>query len=133
MEVFWYPLPINLTQKKELRSFLEKTAKESGIHIESLATGLTDGIDLGSSNFELIKKQKVALLTGEGVRSYDAGEIWHLFDTRYEIPITKIDVSQLSSADLSSYTDIIMPSLSQNALDKGKRPSLKTGSKMEAV
>lgn len=119
--------------EKELRSFLEKTAKESGIHIESLATGLTDGIDLGSSNFELIKKQKVALLTGEGVRSYDAGEIWHLFDTRYEIPITKIDVSQLSSADLSSYTDIIMPSLSQNALDKGKRPSLKTGSKMEAV
>ena len=32
---------------------------------------------------------------GDGVRSYDAGEIWHLLDTRHEIAITKIDIRNL--------------------------------------
>ncbi len=34
------------------------------------------GIDLGSNNFRINKPVKVALLIGDGVNSYEAGEVW---------------------------------------------------------
>lgn len=94
----------------ELYNFLKMVADESQIDITAVSTGLTRGIDLGSNDFDPIKKQKVGLLVGEGVRSYDAGEIWHLFDTRYNMKITKLDTKNFNSTDLSSYTDLILPS-----------------------
>ncbi|WP_422081247.1 M14 family zinc carboxypeptidase [Ulvibacterium sp.] len=97
---------------KELHEFLNGVAKKSKVQIKAVNTGLTRGIDLGSNDFDPIKKQKVAILVGKGVRSYDAGEIWHLFDTRYDMKITKIDVSYLDKVDLKKYTDIIVPSSS---------------------
>lgn len=95
---------------KELYNFLNEVAQESRIKITSVSTGLTNGIDLGSNDFDPIKKQKVAVLVGDGVRSYDAGEIWHLFDTKYNIKITKIDTRYFNSVDLDKYTDLIIPS-----------------------
>tara|TARA_B100000767_G_scaffold271317_1_gene296688 strand:+ start:7373 stop:9889 length:2517 start_codon:yes stop_codon:yes gene_type:complete len=90
------------------------------LDIRSVNTGLTEGIDLGSNNFKTLKKPKVALLIGDGVRSYDAGEIWHLMDTRYKIPTTKIDVRQLSNVDLQKYTHIVLPSYSGSLLNINK-------------
>ncbi|WP_299531346.1 M14 family zinc carboxypeptidase [Ulvibacterium sp.] len=97
---------------KELHQFLSTVAQESNLQIKAANTGLTRGIDLGSNDFDPIKKQKVAILVGTGIRSYDAGEIWHLFDTRYDMKITKIDISYLDKVDLKKYTDIILPSSS---------------------
>lgn len=93
-----------------LYDFLVKVAEGSMIQIDAVSTGITTGIDLGSNDFDPIKKQKVGILVGSGVRSYDAGEIWHLFDTRYDMKITKIDTKYFSNVDLSSYTDLIIPS-----------------------
>lgn len=93
-----------------LYAFLTKIAKNSQIVIDAVATGLTQGIDLGSNDFDPIKKPNVALLVGDGVRSYDAGEIWHLFDTRYQMQITKIDTRYFENVDLNRYTDLIIPS-----------------------
>lgn len=100
----------------ELYSFLKEIAEENNLLIKGVSTGLTQGIDLGSNEFDPVKKQKVALIVGKGIRSYDAGEIWHLFDTRYDVKITKIDLSYLEDSDLSSYTDIILPG------SRGKTP-----------
>ena len=72
----------------KLYTFLNKVAEASKLTITAVSTGLAQGIDLGSNDFEPIKKQKVGLLVGDGIRSYDAGEIWHLFDTRYNMKIT---------------------------------------------
>ncbi len=97
-------------QPKELHEFLGTIAQKSKVHIRAVSTGLTKGIDLGSNDFDPLKKQKVAIFVGQGIRSYDAGEIWHLFDTRYDMKITKIDVSYLDKVDLTKYTDLIIPS-----------------------
>ncbi|MEJ1223486.1 M14 family metallopeptidase [Sediminicola sp. 1XM1-17] len=102
---------------KALYAFLDEVAKESRINITSVGTGLTKGIDLGSNDFDLIKKQEVAILVGNGISSYDAGEIWHLFDQRYDMKITKIDTEYFTRADLSRYTAIIVPS-TRGSLDK---------------
>ena len=93
-----------------LYAFLQKVAQDSKLKITAVSTGLTRGIDLGSNDFDPVKKQKIAIIVGRGIRSYDAGEIWHLFDTRYNIKLTKIDSDYFSSVDLNQYTDIIVPS-----------------------
>ncbi len=97
----------------ELHEFLKEVAQESMLQITSVGTGLTKGIDLGSNDFDPIKKQKVAILVGSGISSSDAGEVWHLFDTRFNMKLTKLDMAYLSNVDLSKYTDLIIPSTSR--------------------
>ena len=94
----------------QIHKLLSGLAEANNITITAVGTGLTKGIDLGSNDFDPIKKQKVAILVGDGVRSYDAGEIWHLFDTRYDMKITKLDTRSFASVDLDRYTDLILPS-----------------------
>ncbi|MBI9041449.1 M14 family metallopeptidase [Lutibacter sp.] len=96
----------------DLFSFLNEVAENCHLNIDGVTTGLTEGIDLGSNHFELINKQKVALLVGNGISSYDAGEIWHLFDQRYRMNITKLDVDYLNRVDLAEYTTIIVSNIS---------------------
>lgn len=109
----------------EMHKAMVSIAKQSHVTITGVATGLTQGIDLGSNQFRAIKKPKVALIIGEGMNPYDAGEIWHLFDTRYDIPITKLDTRNLSRTDLSSYTDIIVVTTWGNAFDKSTTQKIK--------
>ncbi|WP_442266946.1 M14 family metallopeptidase [Tenacibaculum sp. ZS6-P6] len=97
---------------KELFEFLSERAKDSHLNIFGVNTGLNDGIDLGSNNFRNIKKQKVAVLVGNGISPSDAGEIWHLFDQRFDMRITKLDVSNFKRTDLSKYSTIIIPNVS---------------------
>jgi hypothetical protein len=107
----------------ELYQFLNKVANESHVNIAGVTTGLNDGIDLGSSNFSAIKKPKVAMLVGSGVVSYDSGEIWHLFDQRFDMRLTRIDLSYFAKIEISKYTHIIIPS---SNIDKAAIEKLKT-------
>ena len=96
----------------EIYDLLNEISKNYSIRFESQPTGITDGIDLGSDYFIIVKQPKIALIVGDGVRSYDAGEIWHLLDTRYNIPITKLDVGNLGYIDLDKYSHVILPDYS---------------------
>ncbi|MFH6768850.1 M14 family zinc carboxypeptidase [Gaetbulibacter aquiaggeris] len=96
--------------ESELYDMINDIAQTSHVKITGVNSGLTLGIDLGSSYFKTIEKQKVAMLVGNGITSYDSGEIWHLFDQRYEMNITKLDLEYLKTVDLSEYTSIIVPS-----------------------
>ena len=109
---------------EELHQFLTKVASESNVEITATPTGLTKGVSLGSNQLRTVEPQKVALIVGEGITPYDAGEIWHLFDQRYDMRITKLDVKNFGRTDLSSYTDIILPN-SRGALDKEDAQKLK--------
>ena len=102
-------IPVFNKEIENTYKFLDKIAKDNDITIHGVDTGMSEGIDLGSNNFRRINKKKIALLVGDGISAYDAGEIWHLFDTRYNINVTKLDVRNLSSSDISKYTTIIMP------------------------
>lgn len=119
------PVQNQKLDKGELYSFLQSVVQESNINLTSVSTGSTMGIDLGSNNFELIELPKVALIIGDGISSSDAGEIWHLFDQRYNIPITKIDVSDVGSSDLDRYTTIIVPSSGNSTLDENSKNKMK--------
>lgn len=109
---------------KDLHAYLTKLAKENHVQIDAVNTGLTSGIDLGSRNFKTVYTPKIALLVGDGISSYDAGEMWHLFDTRYDITITKLDTKSIMYTNLSKYNTIIVPNTS--SLSKDKAEKLKT-------
>ena len=92
----------------EINYKIELISKKSGVNFYGYESSHTNGIDLGSNDFKNVSKPNIALIVGEGVTSYDAGEIWHLLDTRYEIPLTKIKKSNISNYNLSKYSTIIM-------------------------
>ena len=98
------PIPI-----KTLKSLLTKIAEECGITIYGVETGLTqEGIDLGSNKIVPVKKPSVAMFAGSGANSSDAGEIWHLLDERFKVPVTMITVSGFGSVDLERYNVLIV-------------------------
>ncbi|MBC2845807.1 M14 family zinc carboxypeptidase [Winogradskyella flava] len=109
----------------EIYTFLNDLAQDSHIKIDAVSTGLNDGIDLGSRNFRAVELPKIALLVGDGMTSYDAGEIWHLLDTRYDIIATKLDTKRFSRADLSRYNTIIMVN-SSSGLNENNTKKLKS-------
>ncbi|MEM8526266.1 MAG: M14 family metallopeptidase [Bacteroidota bacterium] len=84
-------------------------AEETGVRITGVGTGLTPtGIDLGSPNFQKISNPQVLMLVGDGVNPYDAGEVWHLLDQRYDMAISMAETRDLGSIDLARYNVIVM-------------------------
>ncbi len=106
-----YMIPVQSQElnSDEIYKLLNEVSKEYNVNFESHLTGITDGIDFGSNNFIIVKQPKIGLIVGDGVRSYDAGEIWHLLDVRYDIPISKLDIGNLGYIDLNKYSHIILP------------------------
>jgi len=107
----------------EMYNFLSIVAKESATKIYGVITGLNDGIDLGSNNFRAINTPKVAMLVGDGVAGNDSGEIWHLFDQRFDMHLTRLDTRYFNRVDIAKYTHIIIPS---SGLEKAAVEKLKT-------
>lgn len=100
---------------------VQKAAQKAQIKVYSVSTGLNvKGVDLGSRNFQTVKKPKILMPVGNGISAYEAGEIWHLFDTRFGIPITKIDVNDLIRVNLYDYNVLILVSGNPSTLSADK-------------
>ena len=106
-------LPVALQKKtpQEVHELLKEAQQEFQVPAYAVQTGYhLGGVDLGSSNIRPLEKPRAAMLIGEGVRSYEAGEVWHLLDTRVNMPITKIPLRDLAGADLDKYTTLVLVS-----------------------
>jgi len=110
------PVQNQIMNSEDIYNKLQEVSNKYNINFESQSTGITSGIDLGSDYFIIVNEPKIGLIVGDDVRSYDAGEIWHLLDTRYNIPITKLDIDDLDYIDLSKYSHIILPDYSGSKL-----------------
>jgi len=96
---------------EELHSWVSQTAALAGIDVFTVSTGITaEGADLGSRSFRTVKRPKVAMLIGEGMSGYEAGEIWHLLDTKVHMPITKVDITDFNRLQLKNYNTLILVS-----------------------
>src|SRR5262249_51786980 len=104
------PLGIQPDRRVAVVTALHAAARE-GVAVYPLGTGLTDeGIKLGSARFVPVPAPRVALVTGEGVSAYEAGEVWHLLDRRLGMPLTMIDGQRLGTVDLARYTTVVLVS-----------------------
>ena len=103
------PAGDEMIDKDRLWSVIREVVREDGVNVMSLNRGLTvSGADLGSPSFVPVTMPKIAMIVGDGVRSYDAGEVWHLLDQRYHIPVTMIDKQDLSGANLQDYNVMVL-------------------------
>ena len=84
-------------------------AVSKGLGVYPAASSYTpEGIDLGSRDFDVLSLPNVVLVTGPGTSAYGTGEIWHLLDTRVDMPITMVDSHNLKRVELDRYTHVIM-------------------------
>ena len=116
------PVSKQTVSKDRLYDILKKAGKQWKVDVIPVATGFSaSGIDLGSRYFLPVQKPKVLLWIGEGTSSYEAGEVWHLLDTRMHMPVTKARLHQFSQVRLDKYNAMVMISGSYNRLDSLKR------------
>ncbi len=120
------PLQNQEKNTEEMHSFLDSLAQQYHVRITGINSGLTKGIDMGSRLMVPVKPVEVAMVVGEGISSYDAGEIWHLFDTRYNIKLTKLDTRNFGRTDLERYTTLILPNSYGSALSEKDSGKIKT-------
>ena len=98
-------------------------SQQDGIDVHAMKTGMTQGVSLGSNSFLSLKKPAVALVV-EGGSSYDAGEVWHLLDTRMDMKVTKLPQDRLGSSNIDRYNVMIITGalrLSDGQLNNLKR------------
>ena len=105
-------IPVQNNNHIDLNELLNDISSNCNIEINAVKTGYAEGPDLGSNNFRRLYKKNVAMLVGDGITAYDAGEIWHLLDTRFELSLTKLDIRNFNRIDLSKYTTLIVPNSS---------------------
>ena len=107
----------------EIYEEMMRIAENDGINVYAMPTGSTKGVSLGSNTFSILRKPEIALVVESG-SSYDAGEIWHLLDTRMDMRVTKLPANRLGSQAIDRYNTIIMTggtSLSESGLENLKR------------
>lgn len=117
------PVEGQALSENELFQEMLDISLNDGLNVYAMNTGLTQGVSLGSRSFEALQKPSIALVV-EGGSSYDAGEIWHLLDTRMDMKVTKLPVGSIGSTGIDRYNVMIITGglrLSSGQLNNLKR------------
>jgi hypothetical protein len=96
---------------KDLWKTVRQVADANGVQLFPVSTGFVDkGADFGSDKVHPFKAPKIALLTGEGVSSNAAGEVWHFFEKELDYPVTLINAADFSRISWNDFNVLILPS-----------------------
>ncbi len=121
-------IPVGNNQKvsrSELREIMIGITEHNELKVHGVGSGLVEsGINLGSRSLGTVEDPKAMVLIGNGVSSYNAGEIWHHLDQNLEMAVPMVDVNRFSRIDLSQYKTIIMPIGGYNSIN-GQKDKLK--------
>jgi len=108
---FTVPLPAEAAERDALIEQVNNKLSDLGLTVYGIDSGYSgQGTDLGSPNVSDLEMPKPLLLIGDGVYSYEAGEVWHLLDTRLELPVSMQHGEDLGKIDLSGYSHLLMVS-----------------------
>ena len=112
--------------EEEFFQKLTQIAAQSTVDIHALLTGYTAGSTLGSPTISVLKKPEIALLVDGGVDSYEAGEIWHLLDQRFEMPVTLLPVGSVNASALKRYNVLLMADGNYTSLGQSGASAIKS-------
>ncbi|MBZ9728767.1 M14 family metallopeptidase [Salegentibacter sp. JZCK2] len=103
------PVAMQKMTGEELHSLMNELANKHQVAVESVSGGLSSsGIDLGSRNFVKVEIPQPLMLIGEGISQYEAGEVWHLLDSKLNMPLPKVDILDFRRVNLDKYNELIM-------------------------
>jgi hypothetical protein len=87
----------------------EVAAQSAGVSFYAVNTGsTTEGNHLGSNTFQRIQKPSVFILAGGRADGPSVGQVWHLLDTRYQIPGALINVESVAQANIDQYNTLVL-------------------------
>lgn len=105
----------------DLWNIVNTESNKEGVKIYEVNSGMVEsGADFGSSEVHALRPVKVALLTGEGVSPYAAGEVWDFFDNQISYPLTLINAEDFNRIRLSDFDVLILPDGNYSFLDDEK-------------
>jgi hypothetical protein len=112
----------------DLWTTVRKLAGEHQVPLFPVNSGFVDkGYDFGSNKIQTMKARRVALLTGEGVSSTSAGEVWHFFEQVIQYPLTLVNASDAANMNWNNFDVVIMPNGNYRFLnEKSSSDALKT-------
>jgi hypothetical protein len=111
----------------QIKALVKEITEKDGIDVYALSTGLDyRGVSLGSSSFYVLRKPEIAILIDGGISPTDAGELWHLLDTRFQMPVTLIPMDVFNTASIAKYNTILVPEGSHSAITDSAREKLKS-------
>ena len=100
----------NQKKKINFKNEIIALADKFDMDIFSTKTGFVkSGHDLGSAYVNVIKKPKLAVLSGESISNNEFGHVWHFCEQSINYPLTVLDIDDLSEGALKDYTVVIMP------------------------
>lgn len=115
------PVGLQKSDADKVYSLLKNSAEKNGVTVYPLTTGMSAaGVDLGSASFMNITKPGIAMLVGTGVSATDAGEVWHLLDQRFNMPVSHLEINTFNRAELAKYNTLVMVSGNYSELSKEK-------------
>ncbi|MFO7616875.1 MAG: M14 family metallopeptidase [Bacteroidales bacterium] len=110
----------------DLHFILTRLAAENSLAVLAAPTGYTlEGPDLGSGRFSDLALPKVLVPVGSGSSSL-AGELWHLMDLGFQVPVTLADVRRFSGINLDQYNTLVLTSANYPDLDSGQLEKIST-------
>lgn len=93
-----------------LEARLEGIAAETGVTIYGLSSALVEaGADLGSRKYRLLKRPKLAVLSGGSIGWYAYGAVAWLLDHELRMPFVPLAAERIAHLDLTRYNTIVMP------------------------
>ena len=106
---------------------IQEILKKDAIDVYNFKTGLDyEGVSLGSGSFQTVRKPEIAMLIGDGINGNDAGELWHLLDTRMQIPVTMLPIDVFNRTNINRYNTLVFPPGSYSSISEGSKEKLKT-------
>jgi hypothetical protein len=109
-----------------LHALVLEAERAAGVPFQSVATGMAvRGIDLGSNSFRTIAPPRALMFIGDGIASGEAGQIWHMLDTKFGIPVTKLDRQHIGRVDFGNYDVVILPSGSYGFIEGDRLEDLR--------
>ncbi len=97
-------------KQKDFLSILNKAVRQHLKEVTPVKTGFVDaGKDFGSTYVQMIKKPKVAVLSGKPTSTLRFGEIWHFFEQQLHYPLTVIDTDYADTLSMEGYDILVLP------------------------
>ncbi len=120
------PVATQNVSADELHAAVTSAARAGNVRIRSAVSAMSAaGIDLGSRNFRPVRAPRVLIPMGDGLSSYEAGQLWHLLDQRIGMPVTKVDVTDVGRVDWADYDVLVLVSGNLSFFNESRLETLK--------
>ena len=94
----------------DLLEILSEAAKTHNVDVVGVnSPHAASGPSLGSDQFVLVKRPKIAVLAGDPVSVRSFGDLWFILEQLYDLEFTAIYKEQLDAVSLDTYDVLVMP------------------------